>query len=105
MAGELPGGHDGGMSTLHIEHPITDFTIWRAAFERLAPAREGAGMTAQRVRRPVDDDHYVIVDLEFPDQDRARGFLAFLEQKVWSTPANSPALAGSPIARVLEDAL
>lgn len=92
------------MSTLHIEHPITDFTIWQAAFERFAPARAQAGVTAARVRRPVDDEHYVVVDLEFPDPDRARGFLAFLEQNVWSTPANSPALAGSPVARVLEDA-
>lgn len=92
------------MSTLHIEHPITDFTIWRAAFDRFAPAREQAGMTAQRVRRPVDDEHFVVVDLEFPDPSQARGFLAFLEQNVWSTPANSPALAGTPTARVLEDA-
>ena len=52
----------------------------------------------------LSDLTYVVVDLEFPDAVRAAGFLAFLEQNVWSTPANSPALAGSPTARVLEDA-
>jgi hypothetical protein len=24
------------VSTLHIEHPISDFTIWKAAFDRFA---------------------------------------------------------------------
>lgn len=104
MAGRRPNAHDGDMSTLNIEHAITDFTSWQAAFDRFAAARTQAGVTAHRVRRPVGDDHYVIVDLEFPDPDRARGFLAFLEQDIWSSPANSPALAGSPTARILEDA-
>lgn len=104
MAADSHRPHDGDMSTLHIEHAITDFVTWRAAFDRFAPARTQAGVTAHRVRRPIDDDHYVIVDLEFPDPDRARGFLAFLEANIWSSPANSPALRGSPTARILEDA-
>ncbi len=95
---------DGLMSTLHIEHAITDFDVWLQAFSRFAGARQQAGVLAERIRRPLDDPLYVVVDLEFPDAVRAAGFLAFLEQNVWSTPANSPALAGSPTARVLEDA-
>jgi hypothetical protein len=30
----------GLMSTLHIEHPISDFTIWKAAFDRFASSLE-----------------------------------------------------------------
>jgi hypothetical protein len=28
------------MATLRIEHPITDFETWKAAFDRFAEARE-----------------------------------------------------------------
>ena len=43
------------MATLHIEHPITDFGTWTAAFARFADARSRAGVRGQRVLRPVDD--------------------------------------------------
>lgn len=92
------------MTTLIIEHAITNFDLWHEAFNRFASARQQAGVQAERIRRPVDDPKYVVIDLEFPDAARANGFLAFLEQNIWSTPANSPALDGSPSARVLEDA-
>jgi hypothetical protein len=89
------------MATLHIEHGIKDFATWKAAFDRFAEKREAAGVTAQRIHQPVDDAAYVVLQLDFPTVAQARAFLAFLEERVWSTPANSPALAGSPIARLL----
>jgi len=92
------------MTTLRIEHPITDFTTWREAFDRFATAREGAGVTAHRIRRPEDDDHYVLIDLDFADSASAHGFLRFLRDVVWATPNNAPALAGAPITQVLVDA-
>ena len=67
------------MSTLHIEHAITDFDVWLQAFSRFAGARQQAGVLAERIRRPLDDPLYVVVDLEFPDAVRAAGFLTFLE--------------------------
>lgn len=90
------------MATLHIEHAITDFQTWTVAFERFAPRRAAAGVTATRIHRPVGDDHYVVVQLDFPTPAQAAAFLGFLEAQVWSTAANSPALAGSPRAVVLE---
>lgn len=90
------------MATLHIEHAITDLATWRAAFDRFAEARAGAGVTASRVFQPIDDQTYVIVHLDFESAEAAIRFRGFLEADVWSTPANSPGLAGSPIARVLE---
>jgi hypothetical protein len=38
------------MATLHIEHPITDFGTWNAAFARLADVRRQAGVRQQRIQ-------------------------------------------------------
>ena len=89
------------MTTLHIEHPITDYETWRTAFDRFADTRREAGVIAERVGRPVDDDSYVVVALDFDAVDPASQFLAFLETVVWSDPANAPALAGRPRTMVL----
>ena len=89
------------MATLHIEHAITDLATWQDAFDRFAARRRAAGVLAQRVCQPVDDDHYVVVQLDFAFASQATAFRGFLESQVWSTPANSPGLAGSPRAVVL----
>ena len=89
------------MVTLHIEHEISDFEVWRTAFDRFADARTAAGVRGHRVQRPVADPNYVAVDLDFDDAASAERFLGFLQQNIWSTPANSPALVGSPRAHVL----
>ena len=90
------------MNTLHIEHPVTDYSTWRSAFDRFASARAEAGVRAARVQRPMDDAAYVLIELDFDDAASATGFLNFLEAVVWATPANSPALAGSPQTRILQ---
>lgn len=92
------------MPILHIEHPITDYSTWRRAFDNFAPARERAGVQACRVFQPVDDAAYIVLDLDFETTDKASAFLNFLEGTVWSTPANSPGLVGSPQAKILEPA-
>jgi len=91
-------------TTLHIEHPIHDFAMWKAAFDGLAGYRDRAGVLAARIAQPVDDQHYVVVDLDFADAERATAFLGFLRANVWSTPERSPALAGAITTRILEPA-
>lgn len=86
------------MPTLNIEHPITDFAMWRAAFDRFAEARRAAGVQGHRLQQPVDDPRYVVIDLDFDTVDQAASFLQFLQflqTTVWWVPVNSPALAGS----------
>ena len=90
------------MNTLHIEHSVTDYATWRSAFDRFASARAEAGVRAARIQRPLDDDAYVLIELDFDDAASAAGFLSFLETTVWATPANSPALVGSPQTRILQ---
>ena len=84
------------------EHPVTDLGTWRAAFDRSAQRRREGGVCGERVRHPVDDDHYVVVDLDFPTRQQAQAFLRFLETTVWSSRDAAPALADTPRARLLE---
>lgn len=93
------------MATLHIEHPITDFDTWSKAFGRFEEARRQAGVRAHRVQRPVDDDRYVVIDLDFDDVQSAEAFRGFLKANVWSNAANAPALVGEPQTRILQPAL
>ncbi|HUP84311.1 MAG TPA: hypothetical protein VM143_01465 [Acidimicrobiales bacterium] len=91
------------MATLHIEHPITDLDTWLGAFNNFAEARRTAGVRSQRVRQPLGDARYIVVDLEFDDPDAAQAFKEFLETVVWQSKDLSPGLDGTPHARVLND--
>jgi hypothetical protein len=90
------------MITLHIEHPITDYGTWRAAFDAFAQARRGAGVIGERIARPVDDPCYIVVALDFESTERAVAFRQFLETQVWSSPTASPGLNGQPKTSILE---
>lgn len=88
-------------ATLHIEHPITDLETWLAAFTRFDEARTKAGVRAQRVCQPVDDDKYIYVTLDFDSVEEAGAFKQFLETTVWASAEASPALDGTPMAKIL----
>jgi len=90
------------MPTLHIEHRITDLATWITAFNGFSEVRRQAGVTAETVRHLRGDDQFIVIDLEFDTGEHAHAFLRFLETQVWAVPANSPALLGSPDARILE---
>lgn len=92
------------MATLHIEHPITDFETWKAAFDGFAEQRKNAGVRGHRILRPVGDVRYVVVDLDFQTLDEAERFLHFLQTKVWNSAENAPALVGTPQTKILEAA-
>jgi hypothetical protein len=91
------------MPTLHIEHEITDIEVWKAAFARFADARAQAGVLRHSIRQPVDDSHYIVIDLDFDTTAGAEQLLRFLRDKVWSVPSNDPALAGAPRTSILVD--
>jgi hypothetical protein len=93
------------MATLHIEHPITDLQTWLGAFRGFEEARKEAGVRAERVRQPVDDDKYIYVSLDFDSVEEATAFKGFLETRVWASAEASPGLDGTPRARVLEDVM
>jgi hypothetical protein len=90
------------MTTLRIEHAIHDYGLWLKAFDSFERARAQAGVRSFAVRQPVDDPKYLMVDLEFDTQGQAESFADFLHNRVWSSPASSPALAGHPQTRILD---
>jgi hypothetical protein len=89
------------MATLHIEHSIVDFALWKTAFDRFDEARRQAGVIRYRVQQPIDDHKYVVIDLEFDTTQQAERFLEFLRSVIWGSRENSPALVGTPRARIL----
>lgn len=97
-------GHDGNprvmTATLHIEHAITDYPTWKAAFDRFADARTQAGVMAHRIRLLEEDPRQMVIDLDFDAPAQAHAFSAFLHERVWGT-GNAPALVGPPTTRVL----
>ena len=90
------------MTTLRIEHAIHDYDQWKAAFDSFAQVRQTAGVSGHAIRLPIDDPHYLMLDLEFPSTDAAEAFARFLVERVWSSPDSAPALAGVPRTRLLE---
>ena len=90
------------MPSLHIEHPITDLATWMTAFAAVGEMRRLSGVRAEQVRHPVGDPSFIVVDLEFDSTDQAEAFLSFLRTQIWAVPGNSPALAGTPEAKILE---
>ena len=90
------------MATLRIEHAIHDYETWQQAFDSFAEARRNAGVRSFAIRQPSDDPKYLMLDLEFATAGQAGTFADFLHQRVWSSPASSPALAGAPQTRILE---
>lgn len=59
-------------------------------------------MQGHRVQQPVNDDNYIIIELEFPASDQAERFLGFLQKNVWSSSESAPALVGTPQTRILQ---
>jgi hypothetical protein len=88
--------------TLRIEHAIHDYDQWKVAFDSFATVRQTAGVRSHVMRQPVEDSHYLMLDLEFDTADAAEAFALFLEERVWSSPDSAPALAGVPRTRVLQ---
>jgi hypothetical protein len=87
---------------IRIEHPITDFATWKAAFDSDPVSRKAGGVRAYRILRPLDDPNYVAIDLEFDDAARAASFRDALEG-LWRSGRAAAALAGTPRASLVED--
>lgn len=70
------------MIVLQIEHPVPDFDGWKKAFASDPIDRKGSGVKRYRVYHPVENQNYVIIELEFEELQQAENALAAL-QKLW----------------------
>jgi hypothetical protein len=88
------------MTTLHIQVPVADVTAFKAGFADHTELRRKAGVRSERVQRCVDDQSFLVVDLDFGTTQEAQAFLGYLRDTVWVE--NAQVLAGTPAARILE---
>ena len=90
------------MTIVQIEHPITNWDSWKAAFDSDPVRRQESGVRRYRIVRPLDDPNYIAVDLEFDDASAAEAFRGSLET-MWRSPHAASLLGGaSPRARLVE---
>ncbi len=87
------------MYILRIEHPVPDFDSWKQAFDSDPVGREKSGVRRYRVLRPIDDAHYVMIDLEFDTARQAEALLAAL-RGVWEGVEGT--IMMNPQARIVE---
>jgi hypothetical protein len=66
------------MYILRIEHPIFNFEDWKKAFDSDPVGREKSGVRRYRVLRPLDDEKYIMIDLEFDTANQAEAMLTAL---------------------------
>jgi hypothetical protein len=90
------------VTVLRIEHPVPDFDTWkREGFDRDPIGRAQGGVRGYRIFRAVDDPNFVVVDLEFDDDESARAFAAALAA-LWRRVQERFAWRELPRARILE---
>jgi hypothetical protein len=85
---------------VQLEHPVSDFETWKAAFDRDPVDRRASGVRAYQIFRPTDDPNYIAVNLEFDSLGEAQAFRTALEE-LWRSPQAAPALGGTPRVRVV----
>ncbi len=60
------------MITLRIEHKIASYEGWKKAFDSDPINRKQSGVKQYRVYRPIEDDKFVIIDLDFDNLEQAQ---------------------------------
>lgn len=90
------------MATLRIELQVRDYELWRNAFEKDAAGRERSGAQGYRIFRPAEQDHVVMLDIDFGSAAEAGAFLNTLRTKVWPSSEKSPAKMGEAKTLILE---
>ena len=87
------------MPSLHIEHSVPDFAMWKQVFDSDPADRKGSGVQSFRVSRAVDDPNLVMIDLEFGTIAEAEGLLSKMRD-IWAGPGG--AFMRNPQARIVE---
>ena len=87
------------MLTVQIEHPIRDYAGWKDAFDRDPADRKGSGVRSYRVYRPVDNEYYVIIELDFDTKEGADAFVARM-RTIWGQVEGT--LISGPKVRLLD---
>jgi hypothetical protein len=87
------------MFIVQIEHPIPNFDAWKKGFDSDPVGRERSGVRRYKVLRPIDNQNYSMVDLEFDNSSEVETFLAAMRE-VWSRVEGK--IIESPRVRIVE---
>jgi heme-degrading monooxygenase HmoA len=87
------------MFIVQIEHPVPNFDAWKKAFDSDPVGRERSGVRRYKVLRPIDNQNYSMVDLEFDNSSEVQAFLAAMRE-VWSRVEGK--IIESPRVRIVE---
>lgn len=90
------------MITLQIEHQVRDFAMWKKAFDSDPLDRSASGVRSFRISRPLDQEDYVMLQMDFDTQEAAVDFLGRLQNDTWKTGVTAPTLVGEPSTRIIE---
>jgi hypothetical protein len=87
------------MFILRIEHKVASYDGWKKAFDADPVGRKKSGVRRYQILRPVDDEYYIIIDLEFDTLNQAEALLAAMKV-VWGNIAGK--IIMDPKARITE---
>jgi hypothetical protein len=87
------------MIIVQIEHPVPNFDAWKKAFDSDPVGRERSGVRRYKVLRPIDNQNYSMVDLEFDSSSEVEAFLAAMRE-VWSRVEGK--IIENPRVRIVE---
>ena len=87
------------MTTLHITAPVSDIEAFKSGYAANAETRQKGGVRGEQLRRSVNGDSVVVIDLDFGSPAEAEAFLNVLRTEVWT---DNPVLTGTPQATILE---
>ena len=87
------------MYVLRIEHPVADFSVWKATFDSDPGGRQRSGVRSYRVMRGTDDANLAMIDLEFDTARQAEAMLGTL-RGLWTRVDGS--LISDPQARIVQ---
>lgn len=87
------------MLTVQIEHPIRDYKAWKTAFDRDPAQRQASGVRRYRVSRPLDDELYVVIELDFDERAAAEAFVVKM-RAIWKQVEGT--IIVSPQVRIVD---
>jgi quinol monooxygenase YgiN len=69
------------MATMFVRHTVSDYKVWRKAYDDFASVQKAKGVTAQAVYRADDNPNDITVTHEFASIAAAQAFAASSELK------------------------
>ena len=87
------------MYLLQIEHPVTNFALWKKTFDADPLDRRGSGVRRYSIFKMVEDPNYILIELVFDEREMADVMYLKL-QKLWNHAEGM--IITAPKARLVE---